>query len=69
MTLSGLHFQQMRQAFATTPYPSLAQRRAQLQALKQQLLRQQHSLCAAANADFGQRADSETRLLEDFANA
>jgi coniferyl-aldehyde dehydrogenase len=64
MTLSGLHFQQMRQAFATTPYPSLAQRRAQLQALRQQLLRQQDSLCAAANADFGQRADSETRLLE-----
>ncbi len=64
MTLSGLHFQQMRQAFATTPYPSLAQRKAQLQALRHQLLRQQHSLCAAASADFGQRADSETRLLE-----
>jgi coniferyl-aldehyde dehydrogenase len=64
MSLSDLYFQPMRQAFTKTPYPTLSERRAQLLTLKQQLLQNQAQLCAAAAADFGQRAESETRLLE-----
>ncbi len=57
-------FTTLRQAFHAQPYPELATRRAQLDALRQQILLQQPALLAAAKADFGQRADSETRLLE-----
>lgn len=64
MSLFEKYLLPMRQAFNQTPYPTLSQRRAQLTKLKQQLLQHQAQLCAAAAADFGQRADSETRLLE-----
>jgi coniferyl-aldehyde dehydrogenase len=57
-------FSELRQSFQAQPYPELAFRKAQLKALRQQLLLQQTSLIAAARADFGQRDDSETRLLE-----
>jgi len=58
------NFTKLRQAFHAQPYPDLAQRKAQLQALRQQMLQQQPALLAAARADFGQRDDSETSLLE-----
>lgn len=57
-------FTSLRQAFNAQPYPELAIRKAQLRALRQQLLQQQPALLEAARADFGQRDDSETRLLE-----
>ncbi|OBP14921.1 coniferyl-aldehyde dehydrogenase [Rheinheimera sp. SA_1] len=58
------NFTALRQAFNAQPYPELATRKAQLTALRQQLLQQQPALLAAARADFGQRDDSETSLLE-----
>jgi len=57
-------FSTLRQAFNAKPYPNLTERKAQLLALRQQLLQHQPALLAAARADFGQRDDSETRLLE-----
>ncbi|MBU2277306.1 MAG: coniferyl aldehyde dehydrogenase [Gammaproteobacteria bacterium] len=58
------NFTALRQAFNKHTYPELSTRRAQLQALRQQILLQQAALLTAARADFGQRSDSETRLLE-----
>lgn len=58
------NFTTLRQAFNAQPYPELATRKTQLKALRQQLLLQQPALLAAARADFGQRDDSETSLLE-----
>lgn len=62
-SLSSL-FAARRQAFNASPYPTLAQRRARLKALRQQLLGQQQALYSAAASDFGKRSASETRLLE-----
>lgn len=57
-------FSALRQAFYAQPYPEFSHRQLQLKALRQQLLLQQDELNKAARADFGQRDDSETRLLE-----
>lgn len=59
-------FQAQRTAFAAAPFPSAAQRRAQLSRLKQTLLKHQDSLCAAISADFGHRSRHESQLLELF---
>jgi coniferyl-aldehyde dehydrogenase len=54
----------LRQQFDDCPYPSLAERRRQLQQLKQALLAAQSALYQAAAQDFGKRSASETRMLE-----
>lgn len=59
-------FQAQRTAFSAAPFPSAAQRRAQLSRLKQTLLKHQDSLCAAISADFGHRSRHESQLLELF---
>ena len=64
MSLMLEKFAALRQAFHAQPYPELAIRKAQLQSLRHQLLLAQTALTTAARADFGQRDDSETRLLE-----
>ncbi|MFQ6370692.1 coniferyl aldehyde dehydrogenase [Shewanella sp. YIC-542] len=55
-----LHHQQ--QAFATTPYPSLAERRHQLQALKKALLAGYPQLLGAMSRDFGHRSHYDSLL-------
>ncbi|MDZ7904085.1 MAG: aldehyde dehydrogenase family protein [Rheinheimera sp.] len=56
--------QQLREQYYANPYPQAAERKAQLRALRQQLLAQQAELYSAAAIDFGQRSASETRMLE-----
>jgi coniferyl-aldehyde dehydrogenase len=56
--------QQLRKQYYANPYPQATERKAQLKALRQQLLAKQDQLYTAAAVDFGQRSDSETRMLE-----
>ncbi len=59
-------FLAQQQAFARDPYPSLEQRKRVLGQLIQMLRRRQTDFAQALADDFGQRAESETRLLEVF---
>jgi len=61
--LSGLFAAQQR-AFLDQPYPSAAQRRGHLKALKKQLLRYQGVLAEAIDRDYGARALAETQMLD-----
>lgn len=57
-------YARLREQFDQHPYPTLAERRRQLKALKHALLAAQGALYQAATADFGKRSASETRMLE-----
>lgn len=51
-------------AFAAKPYPSLAERRADLRALHRLLVEQREALIDAVNRDFGCRSRFETLMTE-----
>ena len=53
-----------QQAFARKPYPSAAERRQQLRALKRQLHRYQDLLAEAMSQDFGFRSPAESKMLD-----
>jgi coniferyl-aldehyde dehydrogenase len=53
-----------RRAFAARPFPSIAERRAKLLAVKHVLQRYQDLIAIAVSADFGDRSPSETKLIE-----
>ncbi len=57
-------FTLQRRAFAEHPFPTLAERKARLVALKGVLKRYQDLIVAAVSADFGNRAPTETRFIE-----
>lgn len=52
--------QQQKQAFLTTQYPSLQQRRMWLKQLKMLLIEHQQYIIDAISADFGHRSADET---------
>jgi coniferyl-aldehyde dehydrogenase len=53
-----------RAAFARHPYPTLAERKEKLKALKGVLRRYQDQIVVAVDADFGGRSPAETKLVE-----
>jgi len=53
-----------RKAFLDHPYPSLAERKKKLRALKELLRRYQEQIVVAVDADFGGRSATETKLVE-----
>jgi coniferyl-aldehyde dehydrogenase len=55
-----------RAAYLADPYPSLQQRRADLEALRRLLTENEDDIIAAIDADFGTRSAVETRFLELF---
>ncbi len=55
-------------AFAAQPYPSAAERRARLRALREQLCRHQDRLVEAMCADFGYRSPSESKMFDLLAS-
>lgn len=55
-----------RAAWQAAPYPSCAERRARLAALRAALQGHAGALAAAVSADFGQRSADETRMAELF---
>lgn len=55
---------QQRQAFLTSPAPTLRERKAKLLALRSALLTQRGAFETAINTDFGHRSAYETALLE-----
>jgi len=57
-------FAAQQRAFEANPYPCADERRAQLRALKKQLLRYQDALAQAICRDFGWRSPSETQMLD-----
>jgi coniferyl-aldehyde dehydrogenase len=57
-------FANQRRAFLHAPCPEAATRRRHLKALKTQLQRYQDVLAAAIAADYGARAEAETKMLE-----
>ncbi len=59
-------FALQRQAYLRHPYPSLAERRANLTALERILVDNADAIADAINRDFGHRAAEETKLLELF---
>lgn len=59
-------FALQRAAYVRDPYPSLAERRARLDALERILLDNAEALADAINADFGHRSAEESKMLELF---
>lgn len=57
-------FEAQKRAFAAHPCPTAEARLDSLQRLKTMLLEHVDEICAAANADFGNRSPDETRTLE-----
>jgi coniferyl-aldehyde dehydrogenase len=53
-----------RAAFVAHPYPSLAERRANLRTLRRALQKHQDSLATAISADFGGRSEFESKLAD-----
>lgn len=53
-----------RQAYATQPFPTLGERRANLRKFIGLLQRHQDAIAAAINADFGVRAHAESKLVD-----
>jgi coniferyl-aldehyde dehydrogenase len=60
----GRTFSQQRLAFERHPYPTLAERKKKLRALRRVLQRYQDLIAEAVSADFGGRSPSETKLME-----
>ena len=59
-------FTLQREAYLRHPYPSLAERRANLSTLERILVDNADAIADAINQDFGHRAAEETKLLELF---
>ena len=59
-------FARQREACTRNPYPSVAERRAQLVRLATAIKTAQPQIEAAISADFGNRAPQETELVEIF---
>ncbi|MCP1644877.1 coniferyl-aldehyde dehydrogenase [Pseudomonas citronellolis] len=57
-------FATQREAYRAHPYPSLAERKARLRALRTQLRRYQDLIATAMSADFGHRSGVDTRFLD-----
>ena len=57
-------FEIQKAAFAQAPYPSAAERLANLKKLKVGILKYTDLLCASLNEDFGNRAEAESKLAE-----
>ncbi|WP_286240201.1 coniferyl aldehyde dehydrogenase [Neptuniibacter halophilus] len=57
-------FDKQRSASRSKPYPSLQQRVDALNKIDKILVENQDAICAAVNADYGNRCAQETRLLE-----
>ncbi|TXH87010.1 MAG: coniferyl aldehyde dehydrogenase [Rhodoferax sp.] len=57
-------FAQQQAACLAAPFPSAAERKDRLKALKRQLLRYQDVLIEAIDKDFGGRAAAETKMLD-----
>ena len=55
-----------REAYLKDPYPSIQDRRSDLEALHRMLVENETQIIAAIDADFGTRAAAETRLFELF---
>lgn len=55
---------QQKAAFLKAPYPSKAERKQHLQALKSLLLDNQEAICDAISSDFGYRSPSESKFAE-----
>lgn len=53
-----------RAAYLQHPFPTLAERRADLKTLQRFVREQQDALCDAINADFGHRSTHESLLME-----
>src|SRR5471032_1005083 len=58
-----------REACQAAPYPSLAQRRRDLRAVRQALQDYQDQLAQAMSADFGRRSEFECKMLDVLAPA
>ena len=61
-------FEAQREAFAAEPYPTVAQRRQSLRALKRELHRYQDLLADAMSRDFGFRSTAESKMLDVLAS-
>jgi coniferyl-aldehyde dehydrogenase len=61
--LRRLHAAQ-RDAFAAHPFPTLAERRARLRALRDAVRRHQDAIAAAISADFGGRSPFESKFAD-----
>jgi coniferyl-aldehyde dehydrogenase len=59
-------FALQREAYLRHPYPSLAERRANLTALERILVDNADAIADAINRDFGHRSAEESKLLEIF---
>ena len=59
-------FALQREAYLREPYPSLAERRARLDALERLLLDNADAIAEAINSDFGHRSAEESKMLELF---
>ena len=57
-------FHAQKEAFRLNPYPSLAQRRKNVKAIKRQVARYQDVLCDAVSRDFATRSAAETKMLD-----
>ena len=57
-------FDGQRRAFRANPYPTAAERRKHLLALKRQLHRYQDVLAEAMSKDFGFRSNAESKMLD-----
>lgn len=57
-------FNAQKRAFAAHPYPTAEERLDNLRRLKEMLLAHVDEICAAANADFGNRSIDETKTME-----
>ncbi|GAB3378248.1 aldehyde dehydrogenase family protein [Lysobacter fragariae] len=62
-------FDAQQVAFRKHPYPLVAERRAQLTALRTQLLRYQDVLVEALDQDFGGRSATESKMLDVMSSA
>src|SRR5207344_2376564 len=59
-----LHGGGLGRAFGANPYPTAAERRKHLLALKRQLHRYQDVLAEAMSKDFGFRSHAESKMLD-----
>jgi coniferyl-aldehyde dehydrogenase len=59
-------FERQRAAYSRNPYPSVRERRVQLERLAEGIKAAQPQIEAAISADFGNRAPQETALVEIF---
>lgn len=59
-------YHRQRTAYKANPYPSYAERRANLDKLEKMMVDNQEAIAEAISKDFGNRAHQETQLIELF---